>query len=95
MLWFPRLLLQLLLLLLMHAFAVALQVEGVRELLATVLAAEALHAPVQHKVARQGRLPFKLPVSPRVADPAFFLIAKSGSRSQCGSGSGSFLDPGF
>jgi hypothetical protein len=71
MLWFPRLLL---LLLLMHAFAVALQVEGVRELLAAVLAAEALHAAVQHEVARQGRLPFKLPVSPRVADPdpAFF-----------------------
>jgi hypothetical protein len=92
MLWFPRLLL---LLLLMHAFAVALQVEGVRELLAAVLAAEALHAAVQHEVARQGRLPFKLPVSPRVADPdpAFFLIEKSGSRSQCGSGS--FLDPGF
>jgi hypothetical protein len=60
MLWFPRLLL----LLLMHAFAVALQIEGVRELLAAVLAAEALHAAVQHEVARQGRFPFKLPVSP-------------------------------
>jgi hypothetical protein len=69
-----------LLLLLMGALAVALQIEGVRELLAAVLTAELFYPTMQDQVAGQRRLPFKFPIT-NVAHIAWRLRRR---RSRCG-----------